>query len=84
MHYTINNIEMIEEFKKDYNWVINVLKSCEKQAHLDTAEKCHKQFRKKWSNFFNSKDIKIDELTYNCDEEFNIILTHKRKTLGWK
>ena len=37
-----------------------------------------------YASFFNSKDIKIDELTYNCDEEFNIILTHKRKTLGWK
>ena len=84
MHYTIKLKEMIEEFKRDYNWVVNVLKSCKKQTQLDTTEKCYKQFRKKWSNFFNSKDIKLEELTYNCDEEFYIILNHKRKTLGWK
>jgi hypothetical protein len=73
---------MIEEFKRDYNWVINVLKSCKKQSHLDTTEKCYKQFKKKWSKFFNSKNIEMDKLTYDCDEEFNIILNHKRKTLS--
>ena len=84
MFYTNNNIEMIEEFKKDYNWIINVLKSCETQGQLDTTEKCYEQFKDKWENFFKSKDNQIDELTFNCDEEFQIILTNKRNTLGWK
>jgi hypothetical protein len=74
---------MIENFKKDYNWIINVLESCTKQGQLDTTEKCYKQFKHKWSNLFKSKDNQIDKLTYECDEKYQIILTHKRNTLGW-
>lgn len=74
---------MIEDFKKDYNWVINVLESCTIQGQLDTTEKCYNQFKDKWSNFFNSKDSQMDKLTFECDERFQIILQHKRNTLGW-
>ena len=83
MHYTINKKSMIEDFKKDYDWVINVLQSCTKQGQLDTTEKCYGQFKDKWSSFFKSKDSQIDKLRFEYDEKFQIILTHKRNTLGW-
>jgi hypothetical protein len=80
---TIKYIDMIEEYNKDYRWILKVLTSCKNQGQLDTTEKCYFQFRKKWNEFFKSTDNKIDELTFKCDEEFNIILTNKRNTLGW-
>jgi hypothetical protein len=74
---------MIEDFKNDYEWVINILESCTNQGQLDTTEKCYEQFKDKWSEFFKSKDSQMDKLTFEYDEKFEIILAHKRNTLGW-
>ena len=81
--FKINNTNSMDKFKTEYDRIIETLKSCKVQSHLDTTEKYYKLFRQKWANFYNSKDRRLDELTYNCDKNFEIMLNNKRKTLGW-
>ena len=81
--FEINNTDSMDKFKTEYDRIIETLKSCKIQSHLDTTEKYYKLFRQKWAEFYNSEDRRLDELTYNCDKKFEIMLSNKRKTLGW-
>lgn len=81
--FKMNNTNSMDKFKTEYERIIETLKSCKIQSHLDATEKYYKLFKQKWADFYNSKDSKLDELTYNCDVKFEILLNNKRKTLGW-
>ena len=63
-----------EKFKSEYEWVLNVLKSCENKDHLVTCTKLYNTLIHKWSS----------HLTISKIESFNSVFDRLYKVQKFK
>lgn len=73
---------MIETYKKDFNWVLKVIQSCETPKHLKIANNCYKQFVKKWSLYQFKNDRNYIKLSNLYHKSFQKILEEKIKKMN--
>lgn len=60
------------KIKKDFDWVLKVLKSCEKMSHVSVSIDLLNVFFKKWSDYISDVEMMNYNRKFNYEKDFVI------------